>query len=176
MRQKVGSELSFVTFANGGTSTGVNINTNGVSPGVYTLELQSYDTAGGVFSTLKTDKIIITIIDPCPTTTLVLKTPFVDTTYIIGDPKKDITWSSDSALGKVAIDPRTCGALAVSYWLLDPFDVPIQDVTTLTNNLLTIDTASRTISVLATNGVANIGMYRIAYKVSVPSYPTIPIA
>ena len=107
MRQKVGSELSFVTFANGATSTDVIINSNGVSPGVYNLVLQSYDTDGVVFSTLKTDTIIITVTDPCPTTTLVMNSPFVDTTYVLGDPQKDITWASDAALGKVAIDPRT---------------------------------------------------------------------
>ena len=67
MRQKVGSELSFVTFTNRATSTDVNFNTNGVSPVVYTLELESYDTSGDVFSTLKTDKIIITVTDPCST-------------------------------------------------------------------------------------------------------------
>ena len=61
MRQKAGSKLAFVTFAYKATSTDVNINTSGVSPGVYTLELESYDTAGGVFSTLKTDTIIITV-------------------------------------------------------------------------------------------------------------------
>ena len=85
MRQKVGSELSFVTFANRATSTDVIFNTNGVSPGVYTLVLQSYDTAGVVFSTLKTDIITLTVTDPCPTTTLILNSPFIDVTYVLGD-------------------------------------------------------------------------------------------
>ena len=176
MRQKVGSELIFVTLTNGTSSTGVNINTIGVSPGVYPLVLQSYDTAGGVFSTLRTDTIMINVIDPCTITALVLNSPFVDETYTLSDPQKDITWASDAALGKVAIDPKTCGAFSVSFWLLDGLNNPIQDVKTLSNPLLTIDTASRTFSVLATNGVANVGTYRIAYKVSILNYPTISVA
>ena len=176
MRQKVGSELSFVTFTNRATSTDVIINTNGVLPGVYTLVLQSYDTTGAVFSTLKTDTIIITVTYPCQTTTLVLSSPFVDTTYILGDPQKDITWASDAALGKVAIDPRTCGSFAVAFWLVDGLNNPIQDLTTLSSLLLTVNSTIRTISVLATNSVASVGTYRIAYKISVPSYPSILVA
>ena len=119
---------------------------------------------------------ILTIIDYCPTTTLVLNSPFVDTTYVLGDPQKDITWASDAALGKVAIDPRTCGSFAVAFWLVDGSNNPIQDLTTITSLLLNVNSATRTISVLATNSVASVGVYRIAYKISVPSYPTILVA
>ena len=116
---------------------------------------------------------ILTIVDPCPTTTLALNSPFVDTTYVLGDPQKDITWASDAALGKVAIDPKTCGSFAVTFWLVDGSNNSIQDLTTLTSPLLTVNSATRIISVLATNSVASVGTYRIAYKVSVPSYPSI---
>ena len=112
---------------------------------------------------------ILTIVDPCHTTTLVLNSPFVDTTYVLGDPQKDITWASDAALGKVEIDPRTCGSFAVAFWLVDGSNNPIQDLTTITSLLLNVNSATRTISVLATNSVASVGVYRIAYKVSVPS-------
>ena len=176
MRQKVGSELDFVTFANGATSTDVNINTNGVSPGNYTLELQSYDTNGGVFSTLKTDTIFITVTDPCPTTTIVLTTPFTDTTYILGDPQKDITWSSDAALGKVAIDPKTCGKFDISFWLFDSALNRVKDVKTLANTFFEVDQINRVFSILRTNSTSNLGTYLIAYKISVPGYPTIPSA
>ena len=52
----------------------------------------------------------------------------------------------------------------------------IQDLTTLTSPLLTVNSATRIISVLATNSVASVGTYRIAYKISVPSYPSILVA
>ena len=31
----------------------------------------------------------------------------------------------DAALGKVAIDPRTCGSFAVAFWLVDGLNNPI---------------------------------------------------
>ena len=47
--------------------------------------LESFDMAGGVFSTLKTDIIQISV-DYCPPTKLVLISPFADFTYVLGDP------------------------------------------------------------------------------------------
>ena len=59
-----------------------------MAAGSYTLVLESYDSAGGVYSTLITDSIVLTIVDPCSTTTIVLAhlSPFADVTYALGDP------------------------------------------------------------------------------------------
>ena len=44
LRQKVGSELPFISFRNGIDSTDVLINAVGVKPGSYSLLLESFDT------------------------------------------------------------------------------------------------------------------------------------
>ena len=63
MRQKVGSELPWVTLEQG-NPTHLKINTAGavLAPGDYTLILQSFDNNGSVKSTLKEDLITITIL------------------------------------------------------------------------------------------------------------------
>ena len=43
LRQKTGSELSFVTITNTGINAAVNINVKGVPPGSYSLVLESID-------------------------------------------------------------------------------------------------------------------------------------
>ena len=61
MRQKVGFELSFVSFANQASNTNVFI--TGLSIGEHTLILESYDTeSDGVESALKTDNVTIQVI------------------------------------------------------------------------------------------------------------------
>ena len=117
---------------------------------------------------------ILTIVDPCPTTTLALNSPFVDTTYVLGDPQKDISWASDTELGAVAISPTSCGSFEVTFWLLDAALNPVQDVTTLTNPFLEVYQINRVFSILRTNNASDLGTYLIAYKISVPGYPTIP--
>ena len=91
---------------------------------------------------------ILTIIDPCPTTTLVLNSPFIDVTYVLGDPTKVITWASDIELGAVAISPTSCGNFEVTFWILDAALNPVQDVTTLTSPVLTVDQINRVFSVI----------------------------
>ena len=63
LRQKSGFELGFVTFEEVATGTNVIIDTIGLPIGTYTLELESYDDAGGVYTTLKTDKITMDVIE-----------------------------------------------------------------------------------------------------------------
>jgi hypothetical protein len=43
LRQKTGSELPFVKFINGASSTDVIINASGIGVGKYLLMLESYD-------------------------------------------------------------------------------------------------------------------------------------
>lgn len=122
---------------------------------------------------------ILSIVDPCPTTTINLTStsPFVDKTYILQDPQLDIPWAGDAALGTVGISPKSCGSFLVTFWHLDAFNVQIKDVTTpVANPLLTVNTVTQMISVLNTNGVTNVGQYRIAYKIALSSYPAIPSA
>ena len=61
LRQQVGAELSFVTLANGLTSTEVVINTTGELPGEYTLILESFDSSSSEGFTLKIDTITIIV-------------------------------------------------------------------------------------------------------------------
>ena len=63
LRQKIGTELSFVTFVNGQDSTEVIIESTNISPGDYTLILESFDmnSRGTVAATLATNIVTITI-------------------------------------------------------------------------------------------------------------------
>ena len=61
MRQRSGAELSFVSLSNGASSTRVTIDGNGRALGDYELILESFDQASGVFSTLKTNRIMLTV-------------------------------------------------------------------------------------------------------------------
>ena len=63
IRQKAGSELSFITLKNGISSTDVAINTTGLTPGEYNLVLESFDSAFEALA-LKTDSIKIIVVKP----------------------------------------------------------------------------------------------------------------
>ena len=72
LRQKVGSELPWVTFPDGNPKQ-VHFAPDGVEPGNYTVILESFDQNSGVFSTLKTDTVTVTVYEilrdePVPTT------------------------------------------------------------------------------------------------------------
>ena len=60
LRQKDGSSLSWVTIEQS-SPTKVLIAPANVNAGTYWLILESYDNNGGVFSTLKTDTIEVTV-------------------------------------------------------------------------------------------------------------------
>jgi len=64
MRQKTGVELTWVTFTDSTLATTVNFAPSSTITGPFTLELESYDQAGGVYSTLKKDSILITVLPP----------------------------------------------------------------------------------------------------------------
>jgi hypothetical protein len=116
---------------------------------------------------------ILKIIDPCLTTKIFVSSPFLDLTYVLGGPKIDLKWSSDADLGNVAISPKSCGIFDVTFWLLDEALNPIQDVKTLTNPKFTVDLINRVFSVATKTNTDDIGTYLIAYKVTIPVYPTI---
>ena len=61
MRQRVGSELSFVSLNHAASATTVLIDSSGLDTGEYILYLESFDDAGGVYSTLKSDTITIQV-------------------------------------------------------------------------------------------------------------------
>ena len=61
LRQKAGSELSFVTLKNDASSTDVAINTTDLINGEYNLVLESFDTAFKTL-TLKTDTVKIVVL------------------------------------------------------------------------------------------------------------------
>ena len=60
VRQKSGSEFSFVTLYNGSLSSDVLINTSDVLPGEYSLMLESFDRTFKTLA-LKTDTIKIVV-------------------------------------------------------------------------------------------------------------------
>ena len=62
LRQKNGTELSFVTLKNGVSSTDVTINTTGLIPGEYYVILESFDSTFKNLA-LKTDTIKIVVFD-----------------------------------------------------------------------------------------------------------------
>ena len=101
----------------------------------YKVSLKDYPAVQSDMS----DPFKLEIVDPCPTTTLVLNSPFVDTTYELGDPQKYVTWSDDADLGIVSISPKTCGSFLITFWLLDNNLTPIKDVTKSKNPTLTVD-------------------------------------
>ena len=61
MRQSSGQELAFVSIIELTGASEIHLDANLIEPGDYTLTLESYDDAGGLYSTLKTDIIAITI-------------------------------------------------------------------------------------------------------------------
>ena len=50
-----------MTLTEIGSSTDVEIDSNGVDPGVYTVQIESFDNNSNIKSTLKTDTIEITV-------------------------------------------------------------------------------------------------------------------
>ena len=61
LRQETGFELDFVTFEEFTSYTIVHLDATTVLAGTYELVLQSFDTNGGVESTLMSDTVTITI-------------------------------------------------------------------------------------------------------------------
>jgi len=63
LRQKAGSELTWVTFTQDTLDTKVNLAPDiSLAPGDFTVILESYDLDGGVFSALKTDSVILKVL------------------------------------------------------------------------------------------------------------------
>ena len=63
MRQQSGAELSFVSLSNLASLTKVKIDgSNLTNLGDYELVLESFDEANTVQSTLKTDRILISVV------------------------------------------------------------------------------------------------------------------
>ena len=58
------SEITSVQLKNGPTATEVTIDTTGLAVGTYTLVLESFDINGEVFSTLRTDSVTISVLQP----------------------------------------------------------------------------------------------------------------
>ena len=63
LRQKAGTELSWITFTQDSLVTKVKFAPDAsVAPGDYTVVLESFDQAGGVYSALKTDTIAVKVL------------------------------------------------------------------------------------------------------------------
>ena len=64
LRLSADSEFISVTLTNDVAATDVAIDATGLAVGTYTLKLESFDTNGTVFSTLKNDIITISVLEP----------------------------------------------------------------------------------------------------------------
>ena len=110
------SDLTSVWLANSLTATEVVIDAINLSAGTYTLILESFDRNGGVFSTLKTDIITVTIV---AVTTVVKQTKIPDQVLvIISGEKTDWTLpkasSSEESAVVVKFDPFIASYLQFS--------------------------------------------------------------
>ena len=68
------SALDFVTINNSGTKHSITINPQGISTGYYELILESYDGNSSIKSALKTDKIVLEILEQCTIENLITPT------------------------------------------------------------------------------------------------------
>ena len=80
-------------------------------PGQYTFEIK-----GIVGTKSSSSTFVMTLVDPCPTTTLTIKQPdpFTDKTYILRAPQINQFWDINKLITKAtAVD---CGALTVEFF------------------------------------------------------------
>jgi len=78
-------------------------------PGDYTFEITA--TLGSISKKIT---FVMTLVDPCPTTTLTINSPFVPKLYTLRDPQIDQSWNINSIVSKAtAVD---CGPLAVDFF------------------------------------------------------------
>ena len=78
-------------------------------PGDYTFEVTA--TLGSISNKIT---FVMTLVDPCPTTTLTINSPFVPKLYTLRDPQIDQSWNINSIVSKAtAVD---CGPLAVDFF------------------------------------------------------------
>ena len=66
MRQKAANELNFIAISELDSASEILIDASSAQPGDYTIILESYDYAGGVYSTLKTDTISLIVTSALP--------------------------------------------------------------------------------------------------------------
>ena len=146
LRLSATSELTSVTFVNGATSTDIIIDGADLSAGTsYTLELESFDTNGKVYSTLKKDVITVVAVDVSVGCSIEQST--MDEVSTSLDPIEMVTFAGSApvnyAVSSLSADIEeflaldlpendTCGPLQISLVDAEPFLTLDQDATTLT--------------------------------------------
>ena len=126
-------------------------------PGDYTFTITA--TVGD--KTVSKD-FTVTFVDPCPTTTLTLNSPFVDKTYNLRDPQIDQKWDIDTVLSKVtAVD---CGAITVKIYDNDSPSTPLDSIL----SDIRVDANDFNFAVLYTEDVSK----KATYKIGVTAYFT----
>jgi len=92
-------------------------------PGAYTFTI-----TGTVGAKSATSTFVMTLVDPCPTTTLTIHNPasFIDQNYVLRDPKIERTW--DLAAIVTRETPVNCGALKLEFTDLNTQTLPDADI------------------------------------------------
>ena len=150
LRLSATSELTSVTFVNGATSTDIIIDGANLSAGTsYTLELESFDTNGKVYSTLKKDVFTVVAVDLAEDVSVgcSIEQSTMDEVSTSLDPIEMVTFAGSApvnyAVSSLSTDIEeflaldlpendTCGPLQISLVDAEPFLTLDQDATTLT--------------------------------------------
>lgn len=79
-------------------------------PGAYTFEI-----TGTVGTKSASATFVMTLVDPCPTTTLTINNPvpFIKETYILRDAQINRSWDMDKILSRVTL--VDCGPVTVTF-------------------------------------------------------------
>ena len=132
LRQKAGHEHSFVTFADSATETAIIIDSSQTTVGVYTLELESFDGASTIQSTLATDTVTVTVVPGIPTA-----------------PWPEVELTADQ--------PQTWTVAAPDIALDQILSTNIMTTIPLTSDLFSYDYHSNTMSYLGTSDTIKYG-------------------
>ena len=132
-------------------------------PGEYTFKI-----TGTVGTKSAKTTFMMTLVDPCPTTTLTIINLdfFTDQTYILRDPKIDQLWDIDNLITKSTM--VDCGSLSVDFFNDD------EEQTTLDPDLFLddrINLEQLNLTSLYTEDVQKVGLYPVKYRVYHTRYP-----
>ena len=117
-RTDICSILDGATVANFDPVTG-NYDFQSVDMANYPAGAYNFTIKGTVGAKSVTETFVMTLVDPCPTTTLTIKQPdpFTDKTYVLRAPQINQIWDINKLITKAtAVD---CGALTVEFFIDD---------------------------------------------------------
>ena len=138
----------------------------------YSFDMANYKAGSYTFEITGTVGIksasatfVMTLVDPCPTTTLTINNPatFIDQTYILRDAQINRTWDIDSILSRDTL--VDCGPVSVSF---KNNNGAAPDSALFEDDRLTANAYNY--ASLFTDDVAKKGLYKIKYRVFHTNY------